>query len=98
MLSYDLVVSKENPRILFNNFFSEVHLVIQGNGTQNILFNEFIYEPSKVLVNGISKGNTCKKTCELEEEENKVSLIFSQILNSSERMFYGLQNIKEIDL
>ena len=41
LLSYNWILSKENQRILFNNFFSEVHLVIQGNGTQNILFNEF---------------------------------------------------------
>ena len=98
LLSYDYIETKENPRLLYNNYLSEVHLVIRGNGTQNILFNEFRYEPDEVLVNGISKGNTCKKTCELEKEENNITLIFSETLYSSENMFYGLQNIKEIDL
>ena len=98
LLSNDWTESKENLSLLNNNFLSEIHLIIKGNGIQNILFDEFIYEPSEVLVNGISKGNTCKKTCELEEEENNITLIFSQTLYSSERMFYGLQNIKEIDL
>ena len=37
------------------NFNSEIQLVINGNGLQNILSSSFYTEPSDVIVNGISK-------------------------------------------
>ncbi len=51
-------MSKMNLRNLNDYHFSEVHLVIVGNGTQNLLGEEFIYEPSEVSVNGVYKGAT----------------------------------------
>ena len=34
-----------------DNCYSEIHLIIQGNGTQNILNNSFYIDPSEVTVN-----------------------------------------------
>ena len=91
------LISIKNERNL-NNYISEIHLVIKGNGKQNILSNEFNTNPSEVIVNGISKGNTCKKTCDLDEDINNVTIKFEEQIISCYHMFYGLQNIIEIDL
>ena len=47
-----------------NNYDSEIHLITQGKGTQNILNNAFEFDPSEVIVNGYL-NNSCKKTCYL---------------------------------
>ena len=91
------LISITNVRNL-NNYISEIHLVIKGNGTQNILNNNFNTEPSEVIVNEISKGNTCKKICDLDEDINNVIIIFDKQITSCFYMFNNLQNIIEIDL
>ena len=97
LLSYGSM-SKMNLRNLNDYNFSEVHLVIIGNGTQNLLSEEFIYEPSEVLVNGVSKGAICNKTCELDDEESNITLRFEQKIEFCDNMFKNLENIKMIDL
>ena len=47
----------KNQRYLRNND-SEIHLVVQGYGTQKILNNFFSPLPYEVLVNG-QKNNSC---------------------------------------
>jgi len=79
------------------NFSSEIHLVIIGKGNQSLLNHSFYIQPSQVLVNGINK-DSCKLFCDLEKEENNVTLIFNDIVQSTQNMFRGLSNIKEIDL
>ena len=77
-------------------FSSEIHMVIKGNGNQSILNDSFSMEPSEVFVNGIFR-ESCKKFCELEYEENNVTLYFNNSVTSCEFMFSELNNIKEID-
>ena len=77
---------------------SKIHLVVNGTGNINILSNSFYKEPSEVIVNGVSKGETCKKICSFEEGENNVTLIFEEQINSLKYIFSGCENIKEIDL
>ena len=77
---------------------SKIHLVVNGTGNINILSNSFYNEPSEVIVNGVSKGETCKKICSFEEGENNVTLIFEEQINSLKNIFSGCENIKEIDL
>ena len=77
---------------------SKIHLVVNGTGNINILSNSFYNEPSEVIVNGVSKGETCKKICYFEEGENNVTLIFEEQINSLKYIFSGCENIKEIDL
>ena len=55
---------------LINNHFSEIYLTIKGSGEQKICNKE----PSGVIVNGIYR-NDCKKTCNLDKEENNITLI-----------------------
>ena len=91
-------LSKENiSRHLYNYYFSEIHLVVKGSGLQNILSNEFIYEPSEVFVNGISKGTSCSKTCSLAVDENNVTLRFEEQLETCENIFYEMGNIIKVD-
>ena len=79
------------------NLSSEIHLIIKGNRTQILINDSFYLQPSEVIVNGIYR-NSCKIFCDMEYEENNVTLIFKETLNSSQNMFSGLNNIKEIDL
>ena len=92
----DLIITK-NPRKI-NNFYSEIFLVIKGNGNQKLLYNYFNILPSEVLVNGISKVNSCTKTCFLEGDENNITLIFNQEIKSCYNMFMNCENITYIDL
>ena len=77
---------------------SKIHLIIKGIGIQQILFSQFYIEPSEVIVNGISKGNSCRKTCNLNEDKNNVTFIYDNKIKSCYQMFYNLENIIEIDL
>ena len=92
----DISITVERFRNIIN-FDSKIHLVIIGNGNQNLLYSSFSQQPSQVFVNGIYR-DSCKIFCELEYEENNVTLIFNNIVQSTYRMFYKLNNIKEIDL
>ena len=74
-----------------------IHLVIQGNGEQNLLSDSFSEIPQKVLVNG--DDSNCSKSCNLTEEKNNITLIFnSNTQLQCKNMFNGLENILEVDL
>ena len=89
-------ISGENLRHLID-LSSEIHLIIKGSGNQSLVSNEFNLEPSEVVINGI-RNNLCKKYCELENDENNVTLYFNDNINTLYKMFFQLENIKEIDL
>ena len=82
-------------RHLYNN--NEIHLIINGKGTQNLLYNNFNPAPSAVLVNGIL-NSSCTKSCYLPEDVNNITLQFSEQIKSCENMFLNLNNIIEVDL
>ena len=77
---------------------SKINLIISGNGMVNILSDSFSLDPSEVIVNGLSKGTSCQKTCELNGDQNNVTLIFDEQIETCNYMFSGLENIKQIDL
>ena len=91
------IITIKNIRNL-NNYISEIHLVVKGSGKQRFLDRDFNTNPSEVIVNGISKGNSCKKLSDLEQDINNVILKFDKKINSCNLMFYNLENIIEIDL
>ena len=98
LLKIDLVnlIATNNIRNL-KNFNSEIHLVIRGNGMQQILSDSFHDEPNQVVVNGV-KYDSCKKRCHLNSTQNKITLIFKSQMTSCSSMFEHLNNIIEIDL
>ena len=79
------------------NSLSEIHLVINGTGNQSLLNNTFYAEPYRVKVNGEYK-ESCKKFCEMGYEINNVILIFNENIETCDSMFYGSDNIIEMDL
>ena len=80
---------------LINN--SEINMIIQGEGEQNILNSGFNSEPSEVIVNGMSQPN-CKKSCQFENSLNNVTIKFNTQIESCKNMFYKINCIIEIDL
>ena len=75
----------------------EINLIIKGNETQNLLSDNFNYDPSEVYINEV-KDDSCKKTCNLVKDENNITLKFSSQLQSFENMFLNLDNIIKVDL
>ena len=78
--------SKKNFSSLYN-CHSEIHLIINGNGEQNILSNSFYTVPSDFIVNGVSKKSSCSKKCTLENNYNNITLIFEDEINFCKFMF-----------
>ena len=91
-----ILVNSVNLRIL-NSYDSIIHIIIQGNGTQELLSNDFNTEPDEVLINGAG-NNSCKNVCNMTEEKNNITLIFKNQIDSLENMFKGLNNIIEVNL
>ena len=91
------VLFTDNRQINFIYFSSEIHLVISGNGNQNIFSDLFNFEPDEVIVNKIPKAS-CKKSCIFDSEINNVTIYFNDYITSCKNMFYNLSNIIEIDL
>ena len=74
---------------------SEIHLVIQGSGPQQLLDNYFftnIKQPSEVLVNGV-KDDSCSKTCYLVGDKNNITLKFDTQIKSCYCMLNFVENI-----
>ena len=85
-----------NFRII-NSYDSEIHLVIKKNGNINLLYDDFQFEPSEVIINGI-RNYSCSKTCYLSDNINIITLKFPNQIDSTEKMFKNLDYISEIDL
>ena len=95
LLFYISITEGKSRNII--NFSQEIKLLIKGSGNQNLLYTSFYLQPSKVFVNNINM-DSCKMSCELENEENNIRLIFDDNINSTKSMFYGSDNLIEINL
>ena len=92
-------ISTTNEKIkILNNYDSIIQLIISGKDEQKFLSDYFNYEPSEVIINGISKGESCKKSCDFDNDINNITLIFNYNIDNCYLMFYNLNNIIEIDL
>ena len=90
-------ISKKNPRFL-NSLFSQIHLVIEGSGSQDIIYHGFENLPYEVIVNGVTQEGSYLQNCILEEEINNITLKFDQQISNLKQMFYNLTNLTKIDL
>ena len=69
---------------------SEIHLIIQGSGPQQLLSDYYTgVAPSEVLVNGV-KDDSCSKTCNLKGDRNNITLKFDTQIESCRSLFYEL--------
>ena len=80
------------------NFNSEISLLIIGKNKRQILGSSFTIIPSDISVNGVSKKDSCSKTCEMDSDLNNVTLIFNEQIDTCAHMFESNENLKEIDL
>ena len=76
---------------------SEIKLVISGQGNQTIINESFYKGPSQIYVNDILRED-CKYFCQLSDNKSNITIIFDEDITSCEKMFYGLDNLIEIDL
>ena len=78
---------------------SEINLIIisQEKIELNFLSNLFYKEPSDVIINEVSKP-LCKRSCELMDGLNNITIKFNNFVESFENMFEGITSIIEIDL
>ena len=75
-----------------NDFTSEIKLVIQGQGYQYLLYQEFGIRPSEILVNEISVNSIYYY---LNEASNNIILRFNETITSCYRMFIPYQILKK---
>ena len=91
-------LAKFNQLMQFECHSSYITLTINRKGNQEFLSRNFKICPDEVYVNGdIITGEICKSTT-LEQETNKIKLVWFNEINNTEYMFEGLNNIEEIDL
>ena len=76
---------------------SEIHLTIKGTGHQQILNTTFYKDPDKVFVNGTIRSD-CQKFCDLTSDTNIIILQFNYDVLTCKNMFYGTNNMTDIDL
>ena len=79
------------------NYFTEITLIIKGNGTQRILNNEFKSLPSEIYVNGINQTKFDYKVYGLKNTINIITLRWEDQLKDCSNMFNNILNVIEID-
>ena len=76
---------------------SEVTLKIEGTGDINIFADDFNFREYEVYING-NLQNISKNIYNFENNINDVKIIFKENPTSTAYMFYGCENIIEINL
>ena len=99
-LSFLFISIAKGKYMLLINYESIIRLLIKGGGDKNLFGNEYPYEPSEVILNDVSKGTSCLKSCHMDYDEinNNVTLKFNNNIDTCTKMFSGLNYIKEVDL
>jgi len=88
------------------NFYSEISIVIRGNGTQQILsevnnpfYGDEEYEmPNQILVNGILQNYTERYVYNLTNQINNITMRWDIQMTNCNSMFEELTNIISVDL
>ena len=109
-ISLLLFITIKSQKITKLNSISEVSIKIKGNGTQQILSNRlmpipeennnviyFNNTPDKILINGEIQNYRNIFVYELSNYYNTITMIWENQLTNCNLMFYGLENILEVD-
>ena len=97
MISLVNPISESKSRYL-NIYYSDINLVIKGNGSQSFLNQNFYKRPSNVFVNGEAINIGGQISLYLAGEKNTIKLRFEGQIVTCRLMFFNLENITEIDL
>ena len=86
---------------------NEIIIIISGTGNQKILSDSICEKggishtfeelPDEILVNGVSQELINKTVYNLDQEINNVTMKWNSSVTNCNCMFYGLNNIKNID-
>ena len=77
---------------------SQINLIIQGKGIQQI-FHPLSQEVNyNLIVNGINKGNIHSNRYNFEDYLNNITITFTEPVYNCSQMFFGSKNITFIDL
>ena len=76
-----------------------VHLKVSAAGEQNVLWPDFPYKPNIVYYNDQGEEITINNAYSLNvpDPNIQIRLDWGDYINNCEKMFYQLENIKEID-
>jgi surface protein len=93
------------PNLLFSRkvdsteYKNEITLIIEGKGTQKILGESILVEPSQVIINGFTKQKIgYSNTYDLDNITNVVTIKWDTPLTTCNNMFFNFDNIISIDL
>ena len=79
-----------------NNFYSEIHLIVQAEEEQSFLSEKYRdTEPYEIILNG---KDIIDLTYHLGKGRNNITLKFNRQIEYCKYMFENLENIIEIDL
>ena len=85
-----------NPTRNLINYYSEIHLVVQGEGTQYFLSKNYEgIRPFEIILNGKEK---IENPWDIGEDRNNITLKFNEEIDDCKEMFSFLENIIEVDL
>ena len=90
--------NKRNKFFLFSEL-NQIFLKVKGTGMVNIFNPNYNFIPSSYYLNDdINPRAINNGTIELQDYENKIKLIFPDIVTNCASMFLGCSNILEVDL
>ena len=93
-VSINTILHKPTRNLI--NYYSEIHLVVQGEGTQYFLSKNYKgIRPFEIILNGTEK---IENPWDIGEDRNNITLKFNEKIKDCEGMFSYLDNILEIDL
>jgi surface protein len=92
----NLCLSKNIKLRRLSDIYSEIKIVIESKGYQQILNQDFIDKPYKIYIND-TEQNITDYIYNLTDEVNEIRLIWNKTLTNCSKMFYGLSNIKMIN-
>ena len=97
--SFIPIFSIEHYNMRKCTFLNEITIRIRGTDIQNILYENYTYKPDEISIEGNSYSIDQKnRIMNLINDENNITMKWNNALTDCSRMFYGLSNIKEIDL
>ena len=97
--SFVLMLSNEYYEMRKYTFLNEITIKIIGSEIQNILYENYSYKPDEIYIEGKSYSiDEQNRIMNLTNNETNITMKWSHALTDCTSMFYGLSNIKEIDL
>jgi len=80
-------------------FLNEITIKIRGTDIKNILYENYQFKPDEVYIEGNSYSiDDQNRIMDLINDENNITMKWSNGLTDCTRMFYGLSNLIEVDL